>query len=131
MHARSRFSLIGLLALLFTAATVQAQAPAGATGVCKDGSYSYSATPRGACARHGGVQQWLAPTSAPTPKGAPTRPTAPPTPASGTQVWLNTPTMVYHCPGARWYGTTKKGLYMTEAEAKTKGARPAYGKTCT
>jgi len=50
---------------------------------------------------------------------------------TGTKVWVNTPTMVYHCPGTRWYGATKKGSYMTESAAKTAGARPANGKPCT
>ena len=32
-------------------------------------------------------------------------------------VWVNTETHVYHKEGSRFYGTTKKGKYMTEAEA--------------
>jgi hypothetical protein len=46
------------------------------------------------------------------------------------KVWVNTPTSVYHCPGARWYGSTKTGVYMTQKEAQNKGNRPAYGKYC-
>ena len=46
------------------------------------------------------------------------------------KVWVNTPTHVYHCPGARWYGTTKTGVYMTQKEAQDKGNRPANGKYC-
>ena len=33
--------------------------PTGATAKCKDGTYSHSATHRGACSRHGGVAEWL------------------------------------------------------------------------
>jgi hypothetical protein len=33
--------------------------PAGATSRCRDGSYGFSKTHRGACSRHGGVAQWL------------------------------------------------------------------------
>lgn len=32
--------------------------PSGATALCKDGSYSYSATHTGACSHHGGVAKW-------------------------------------------------------------------------
>jgi hypothetical protein len=46
------------------------------------------------------------------------------------KVWVNTASGVYHCPGTRWYGTTKRGEYMTQAEAQKKGFRPAYGKVC-
>lgn len=46
------------------------------------------------------------------------------------KVWVNTASSVYHCPGTRWYGTTKAGAYMTQKEAQDKGNRPAYGKYC-
>ena len=46
------------------------------------------------------------------------------------QVWVNTASAVYHCPGTRWYGKTKHGEYMKQAEAQKKGNRPAYGKVC-
>ena len=46
------------------------------------------------------------------------------------KVWVNTASGVYHCPGTRWYGATKRGEYMTQKEAQAKGNRPAYGKVC-
>ena len=46
------------------------------------------------------------------------------------KVWVNTASSVYHCPGTRWYGATKAGVYMTQKEAQDKGNRPAYGKFC-
>jgi len=46
------------------------------------------------------------------------------------KVWVNTNSGVYHCPGTRWYGKTKQGTYMTQAEAQKKDYRPAYGKVC-
>jgi hypothetical protein len=45
--------------------------------------------------------------------------------ASERQGWVNTASGVYHYPGTRWYGQTKQGQYMTEAEARAKGYRPA------
>ena len=36
-----------------------AEAPAGATARCRDGTYSFSQDHRDACSHHGGVQQWL------------------------------------------------------------------------
>ncbi len=33
--------------------------PAGATGRCSDGSYTYSQSSRGACSHHGGVSEWF------------------------------------------------------------------------
>ena len=36
-----------------------APAPKGATGLCKDGTYTMSKTHSGACSHHGGVSKWL------------------------------------------------------------------------
>jgi hypothetical protein len=41
------------------------------------------------------------------------------------QVWVNTATGVYHYPGTRWYGNTRQGKFMSEAEARAHGYRPA------
>lgn len=46
------------------------------------------------------------------------------------KVWVNTASGVYHCPGTRWYGATKHGTYMRQADAQKKGYRPAYGRAC-
>jgi hypothetical protein len=46
-------------------------------------------------------------------------------------VWVNTASKVYHCNGTRYYGKTKQGKYVTEAEAKSEGDRPDHGKPCS
>ena len=51
----------------------------------------------------------------------------PPANTSG-MVWVNTDTGVYHQPGTRYYGKTKHGKYMLEADAVKAGYHPA-GKT--
>lgn len=164
-------------------AQAPAGAPAGANGICKDGTYSTAASKQGACRGHKGVQTWYAadsgapampapkpgaaatmpapkpaaaPASMPAPKpavaAAPAAPASATTPASGkskagpaanaaakTQapgggpglVWVNTESNVYHCNGDTYYGKTKAGAYMSEADAKAKGAHGERGKTCT
>lgn len=47
-----------------------------------------------------------------------------------TQVWVNTDSKVYHCPGSFHYGKTRQGTYMTESAAVAGGNRPDHGKVC-
>lgn len=57
--------------------------------------------------------------------------TAPRPPATAdVRVWVNTSSRVYHCPGTRYYGATKAGVYMEQTEAQSKGYRPAGGTSC-
>jgi hypothetical protein len=42
---------------------------------------------------------------------------------SDTVVWVNAPTGIYHYSGTRYYGHTRRGAYMCEADARTAGYR--------
>lgn len=157
---RVLMAAVWITAGMLIAATGSAQAPAGSTGECKDGSYTSASSKRGACSGHGGVKEWYsstAPAKQPattTPAKAPattTAPAAPATPAAAAapapatksaapvaaagggpgQVWVNTSSKVYHCQGDKWYGKTKQGEYMSESAAKAAGNRPDHGKACS
>jgi hypothetical protein len=41
------------------------------------------------------------------------------------KVWVNTETNVYHKEGAKWYGKTKHGKYLSEQDAIKEGDHPA------
>jgi hypothetical protein len=163
----------GLLSAHVVLAQAPAGAPAGSTGLCKDGTYYSGASKSGACSGHKGVKQWWggsaaakpaaaaaakpAPAAAPTAKAAPApaaaaapAPAAKTTPAAAApkaasktasmaqapgggpdKVWVNTASNVYHCPGSDYYGKTKAGAYMSESDAKAKGAHPDHGRPCS
>jgi len=74
--------------------------------------------------------QEATPTPAPAVRKAP-QPAAIQAPgAAPDKVWYNATSKVYHCPNDRYYGRTKDGKYMTEAEAKAAGAHGPRGATC-
>jgi hypothetical protein len=50
--------------------------------------------------------------------------------ASNVKIWAIHKSMVYHCPNTRYYGTTKDGEFMTQAEARQKGYHPVGGREC-
>jgi hypothetical protein len=145
----------GLMVSNAAVAAAPAAAPAGSTGLCKDGTYTSNDTKKGACAGHKGVKDWFgasaaavaAPAKTAAAASAPmvvaakpaaaaaTKTTAPAAaPAAGGgpgQVWVNTASKVYHCAGTKYYGKTKKGEYMTEEAAKAAGNHADHGKACT
>lgn len=135
--------LVAMSTLLAGAAFAQ-KAPAPAVpdaaatvkAVCKDGTPFEGTTLRGACRGHGGVDK-AASAGTPAAAATPAKPAAPattaPAPGGGAgQVWANEATKVYHCQGDRYYGKTKSGKYMSEADAKAAGAHAAKGsKACS
>lgn len=160
-----------MVAAAANAKTAPADAPAGTTAQCKDGSWFSGAEKKGACSGHKGIKDWYgaaddkkaaAPAKADTAKAetaktdttktaaaapAPEKEAtktgskhkAPPKPEDITakpgggpgMVWVNESSKVYHCQGDRWYGKTKQGEYMSEADAKAKGIKGDHGKTCS
>lgn len=46
------------------------------------------------------------------------------------KVWVNAASKTYHCPGTKYYGKTKAGEYMSEADAKAKGNHANHQKAC-
>ena len=78
----------GLFFCVWAYAAPPASAPAGTTGLCKDGTFYSGATKKGTYSK------------------------------------------VYHCQGDKWYGKTKDGEYLSEADAKAQGFKPDHGKAC-
>jgi hypothetical protein len=156
MRSRLLLAILGVGLLLTPFA--YAQTPT-VTATCKDGT-DYSGTTRsGACKGHKGVASWGTAAATPTSPGMAPATAAPPAHAAnaapppsmpnqnGTnapgstntagkmggpgQVWVNTSTKVYHCPGDRYYGKTKTGEFMSQSAAEAAGDRPSGGKACS
>jgi hypothetical protein len=125
-----------------TATIPGSEATAAVTATCGDGSAFSGATRKGACSSHKGAKTWTGSNMTPTAmantsdsaKTAAQKSSAPlPTAAAGGgagKVWVNEKSNKYHCQTDRFYGKTKTGAYMTEAEAQAKGAHTDHGKAC-
>ena len=72
-------------------------------------------------AQSGASDTTKAATPAATPAAAPAATKAAGPPPTKGMVWVNTDSGVYHKEGSRYYGKTKEGKYMTEADAKKAG----------
>ncbi|HDR8988657.1 DUF3761 domain-containing protein [Burkholderia vietnamiensis] len=143
----------GLSAAAFAQVQAPASAPAGTTGLCKDGSFYAGASKKGACAGHKGVKAWYGASAAaagsasaavpataasggaasgvaPVKSASAVAAAAAPGGGAG-KVWANDGTKVYHCSTDKYYGKTKHGSYMSEADAKAKGFHPSHGKACS
>ena len=73
--ARLRFPVLAaagwFAAMVLLVPPLHAQAPAGATAACGDGTYSHAASRRGACSGHNGIKTWYgnqAAAAAPAPR---------------------------------------------------------------
>jgi hypothetical protein len=63
------------------------------------------------------------------PASAPAKTAAPVAGGSG-KVWVNTRSKIYHCEGSKFYGKTKEGDYMSQADAQAKGFVANRKKLC-
>jgi hypothetical protein len=156
--SKSIFMAAGMLVAV--ASFSQTPAPAtpatgAVTALCNDGASYSGESKRGACSGHKGIKDWYGskmvapvtpvPAAAPAPAPVPQYKVAPVPPskvapvqqqatAAGGglgKVWVNSKSNTYHCQGSKWYGKTKTGEYMSEADAKAKGNHADHGKACS
>ena len=120
MSPRTLLFTVLLCGVLATAA-FGAAPPAGATALCRDGSYSYSQHHSGTCSQHGGVAQWLDTGAAPAPVAAAAAAPQAPAVEVGVTVLLKPRSKTSGCklaanpdrrcsPGAYYTGLTKAVL---------------------
>lgn len=76
---RQAFRIALAVSLMAVATGTYAQRPSGATGLCKDGTYTETTAKKGACAGHKGLRKWYGtrrtPSATPLDERAPVKPT--------------------------------------------------------
>ena len=125
MH--SHFRVIALAVGVLCASTGFSQTPAPTTAPAAKASapVGSSATP----AAKPAVDPMAKPKTTSAGKNA-----VPTTAAAGGgdgKVWVNTQSKTYHCEGTKYYGKTKAGEYMLEADAKAKGFHADHKNACS
>ena len=133
---KSLLSLALIAGLFLPIGTSQAQDTNTVTATCKDGTTFTGRKRSGACRGHGGVQSWS--TAANTAICNTFYANGIDEPARRSEPWWRSRSGLgqyreqgLSLPGTRWYGKTKQGSYMSEAEAKAQGSRPDHGKACS
>jgi len=125
-------------------AQAPAQAPAGSTGLCKDGTYHSGPVKSGACSGHKGVKDWYgsaaakqttpaAPATAPAAPTAPTPSTAPaaakaatPAPAAVPAKTASVAPAAGGGPGQVWVNTSSKVYHCVGTKWYGKTKKGAY-----
>jgi cytoskeletal protein RodZ len=124
---------LALFSCLASSASVRAQAPQPPS----DAAQSDSGAAKKTAAPKESPKPGTPPAASPSPSTPPNAPNdaasaakpaasqkVPPA-TNAVTVWVNTTTGIYHKSGSHWYGKTKQGKYMTEADAIKAGYRAA------
>ncbi len=112
---KRNFLIATLAAIVLSPIALTAQAPAGATGQCKDGSYTTAASKRGACRGHQGVANWFADSGATAAKSTKTTTAKSKAPASAPAV---APAAASKSAPSGATGQCKDGTFTTAASKR-------------